>query len=437
MVSVRSSKWEISANCTGAFKLKLKRKEKNLFLKAIASTKKIAMSFMVLKPQLMLDCSLSKGDKMLKERAMPRPFCRGIFCLKLSSLLLPSGRGSTFSNETQWLYSLCSVYQDLEFISSPAKPGLWIEYMCRRRTTFGRLCMQKNNSFQLFTSQLHWPLHFHIPYMAQTKVIRFCTACTLRITPQMMKRPCNNGFGEKDRLISCSLQPGVIVLSALPSLRGLWRMGSGWSDLSGKASLTVNYHSYHECIWMTGAVRQDDMLTALVEQSCQRVCVCVRVCVYNSLQGPAELISGRQSPIPPKATPPLLTLLYCARGTESWSRANADGYNLMTDWACIYNARRRLRAFLPFSRNPSGWIPPLSFLSLSLSPAPLSYTSSFGLYLATHVRKSFGEERQIDRKAEEDWRHSGWASVSLWLGRADESDSLASQWEPTGLDSLQ
>lgn len=37
--------------------------EQNLFLQAIALTKKIAMSSMVLKPQLLLDCSLSMGIK--------------------------------------------------------------------------------------------------------------------------------------------------------------------------------------------------------------------------------------------------------------------------------------------------------------------------------------------------------------------------------------
>lgn len=51
------------ANCTAAFSTTLTKGEQNLFFQAIALTKKIAMSSMVLKPELLLDCSLSMGIK--------------------------------------------------------------------------------------------------------------------------------------------------------------------------------------------------------------------------------------------------------------------------------------------------------------------------------------------------------------------------------------
>lgn len=79
------------------------------------------MSSMVLKPKLLLDCSLSMGIKKLKERAMPRQFCLGIFWFRFAAIAFR--KRSMFSNDTHNSFTLCSVYLDLEFISSPAK--LW------------------------------------------------------------------------------------------------------------------------------------------------------------------------------------------------------------------------------------------------------------------------------------------------------------------------
>jgi len=84
----------------------------------------------------------------------------------------------------------------------------------------------------------------------------------------------------------------------------------------------------------------------------------------------------------PSATAPPPHNYFIVRGAESWSGANADGYNLMTDCACIYNARGN-RVFLSFT---SPWMK-YPVVRLSLSSSSSSSPSSFGLNLATHVRK--------------------------------------------------
>lgn len=52
---------------------------------------------------------------------MPRQFCLGIFWFRFAAVAFR--KRSTFSNDTHNSFTLCSVYLDLEFISSPAK--LW------------------------------------------------------------------------------------------------------------------------------------------------------------------------------------------------------------------------------------------------------------------------------------------------------------------------
>lgn len=50
---------------------------------------------------------------------MPRQFCPGIFWFRFAAVAFR--KRSTFSNDTHNSFTLCSVYLDLEFISSPAK----------------------------------------------------------------------------------------------------------------------------------------------------------------------------------------------------------------------------------------------------------------------------------------------------------------------------
>lgn len=93
--------------------------ELNRFFQAIALTKKIAMSSMVFKPKLLLDCSLSMGIKSWRRERCQDNSAWGFSGSDL--LLLPSGKGPRFLM-MHTIALLSAVYLDLEFISSPAKP---------------------------------------------------------------------------------------------------------------------------------------------------------------------------------------------------------------------------------------------------------------------------------------------------------------------------
>lgn len=94
--------------------------EQNLFLQAIALTKKTAMSSMVLKPKLLLDCSLSMGIKSWRrERCQDNSAWGFSGSNSACCCCLQEKRAHFLMIHTIALLS--AVYLDLEFISSRAK----------------------------------------------------------------------------------------------------------------------------------------------------------------------------------------------------------------------------------------------------------------------------------------------------------------------------
>lgn len=93
----------------------------------------------------------------------------------------------------------------------------------------------------------------------------------------------------------------------------------------------------------------------------------------------------------------LSTLLYQA---AFWSGANADGYNLMTDCACMYNARRKQS--LPLADDQMNY--------------PFVRFAIFWSNSTTHVRKSYGEEPYSDHKYKRigDIRSTWSPVICLW-----------------------